>query len=234
MLKIERHNLIMELLKKKNFLKLSDLLKIMKISEATIRRDLTELEINKKLIRVHGGAKLISKKNFESDMSEKKKLHINEKNKIAKKGAEFLEDNQKIFLDAGTTTGALIPHILEKNNIEVVTNGYSHIEMLIKNGIKTFLIAGEVKKTTQALVGPLALLSLKNFNFDIAFLGANAITEEGYMTPDPDEAIVKEAILKKAERTYILADTSKFLADKSIIFAERNEAKLITEKGEEK
>lgn len=233
MLKIERHNLIMEYLDRKKFLKLTDLVSILKISEATIRRDLNELEIAKKLIRVHGGAKLVSKKNFESDMNEKKKVHISEKNKIAKKAARFLKDNQKIYLDAGTTTSALLPYILGKNNIEVITNGYSHIEILIKNGVTTFLIAGEVKKKTQAVVGSIAVLSLRNFNFDIAFLGANAIGEDGYMTPDPDEAIVKQAVVSKAEQTFILADTSKYLAEESIIFAEKNEAKLITEKGRE-
>ncbi len=198
----------MQLLKDKKFVRLVELIDILKTSEATIRRDLNELEADKKLIRVHGGAKLLLKNNFERDMIQKRKINLEEKKKIAKKASRFLKDNQRIYLDAGTTTTALIPYILEKNDIAVVTNGYSHIQDLIKNGVRVFLIGGEVKKKTQAIVGAVAVLSIKNFHFDVAFLGANSIDDEGCMTPDPEEAIV------------------------NIVFAERKKVKIITEEGE--
>lgn len=232
MLKIERQNLILKYLEKNTFLKLIDLISILETSEATLRRDLNDLENEGKLIRVHGGAKSVKNKDYESDIILKKRINTDKKNAIAKKAALFLEDGQKIFLDAGTTTAALIPYISEKEDIEVITNGYSHIYSLTKKGIKTFLIAGEIKKKTQAIVGSTAILSLKNFYFDIAFLGANSIDENGFMTPDPDEAIVKEAVIKKAKKTYILADSSKFLEQKSIVFTNRKDVTLITEEKE--
>lgn len=232
MLGIERQNYIIRLLEEKKFLRLSELVEQLRASEATIRRDLNTLERKGRLLRVHGGAKLLSKLIHEKGMSEKKNLHLQEKQKIAKLASKYLEDGQKIYLDAGSTVEALIPYLEEKKNIEIVTNGYSHLSHLLAKGIPTYLIAGRVKEKTQSLVGARAVLSLRDFYFDIAFLGANSMNEETFMTPDPEEAIVKEAVVRKANKSYILADRSKWGQEPGIVFAGKEDVILITEEEE--
>lgn len=230
MLGIERQNSILKLLEEKSFLRLTQLVELLKVSEATIRRDLTYLESKGKLIRVHGGAKLIEYSVWEDTMEEKKQMNLLEKRKIAKIAAQHIQGGETIFLDAGSTVEQLIPYLGEKEEIEVVTNGYSHVPLLLEKGIVTYVISGKIKEKTQAIVGARAALSLRDFSFDIAFLGANAFSNEGYYTPDEEEAIVKQAVIRKSKKTYILADRSKEKSNNGILFAEREEAELIFEK----
>ena len=63
---------------------------------------------------------------------------------------------------------------------------------------------------TGALVGGTAAMSLKNFNFDYAFMGANAVDINGYSTPDTEEAAIKNEAHLKAKKSYFLCDKSKF------------------------
>lgn len=119
MLGIERQNYIIRLLEEKKFLRLSELVEQLRASEATIRRDLNTLERKGRLLRVHGGAKLLSKLIHEKGMSEKKNLHLQEKQKIAKLASKYLEDGQKIYLDAGSTVEALIPYLEEKRTLKL-------------------------------------------------------------------------------------------------------------------
>lgn len=232
MLGVERQNYIIQLLEEKKFLRLNELVGQLRASEATIRRDLNTLERKGRLLRIHGGAKLISGVVHEKGMLVKKTLHLKEKQKIAKLASQYLEDGQKIYLDAGTTVEALIPYLKERKNIEIITNGYSHLFHLLGKGIPTYVIAGKVKEKTQSLVGARAVLSLRDFYFDTAFLGANSMNEEGFMTPDPEEAIVKEAVVKRANKSYVLADSSKWEQELGIVFAKRGDVMLITEEDE--
>lgn len=230
MLGVERQSSILKLLHEKLFLNLSELVNVLQVSEATVRRDLTFLEAKGKLIRVHGGAKVVESNILEDPMEEKKERHLFEKQKIGKIASECIHGGEKIFLDAGTTIESLISYLTEKEGIQVVTNGYSHINLLLEKGIVTYVISGKIKKKTQAIVGARAALSLKDFYFDIAFLGANGFSEEGYYTPDEEEAIVKQTVIRKSKKTYILADSSKNKNSIGILFAQKADVELITQK----
>lgn len=237
MLSEERQTAILKLLEEKQFLKLADLLSFLGVSEATIRRDLNYLEKKQKLLRVHGGAKLYSPPVLEEEMERKKEKYFLEKKKVVEKAKDYLSDNQSIFIDAGTTTELLIPYLAEKKNIKVITNGYSHIPLLLEQGIPSYLISGKIKKKTQALVGAQAVLSLENFHFDLAFLGANVYDENFCYTPDEEEAIVKQCVGRKAREVYVLADSSKKRKYEEkeylgVAFLKRKEVILVTESEE--
>ena len=226
MLNIERYNLILELIKNKKNIKLNELVEEMDVSEATVRRDLNFLEEKGKIRRVHGGAVLIENK--EEDIIYKKMVFSEEKNKIAKAAAALVKNGDIIFLDAGSTTECMIKYLEDKTDIKVVTNGFTHMEELTKLGIETYLIGGKVKIKTGATVGATAAFALKNYNFDISFIGANGITLDGYSTPDPEEVIVKSEAIKRGKEVYFLCDESKFKANSFINFASLDEGMLIT------
>ncbi len=207
-LKTKRKQLILEKISQDNFVTLDDLMCLLDSSESTIRRDLDELEAEGKLHRVHGGAERLPALMSELSNSEKSVKNSHDKQQIAQKAAQLVHDNDVIFLDAGTTTELLIPY-LQQANLTVVTNSIHHAARLVDQKIKTIIIGGHVKETTDASIGSVALQQIQQLNFDKAFIGMNGVTEQFLSTPDMEEAVVKSAVIKNATQTYVLADRSK-------------------------
>lgn len=209
MISEKRQNLILQELKKKDFLSLQELIDRTGCSASTVRRDLSKLQQLGRLQRVHGGATLNTHRNQEPILSEKLSTNLKEKREIGRKAAQLIEDNDCIFMDAGSSTIEMIPFIKAKDII-VVTNGLSHVEKLLHQGIKTLMIGGEVKATTFATVGASALEVLRHYCFDKAFLGMNGLDlNHGLTTPDEKEALIKERAIHQATISYILLDHSK-------------------------
>lgn len=226
----ERLLKIMALIEKRGMLRNSDLVKLLNISESTIRRDLDYLEKENKILRVRGGAVLnrIEKEEVPIDMKEDVELEA--KRKIAKIASKYIKDGDYIYLDAGTTTHQLIEHLKEKN-IKVVTNGIMHLEKLMKFNIETYLVGGKLKRKTKAIVGARAIEDLADFTFDKAFIGTNGISElNGYTTADIEEALLKRKAIRQSNKVYILADSTKFDISYFANIAKLEEAIIITNK----
>ncbi|MDR1832702.1 MAG: DeoR/GlpR family DNA-binding transcription regulator [Fusobacteriaceae bacterium] len=227
MLNIQRCNIILELIEKNKNMQMKDIVKTLNVSEATVRRDLMLLEEKGKIRRVHGGAVLPDY--IEEDILSRRNIFSAEKTKIAKTAAALVRDGSAVYLDAGTTTGAMIPFLAEKERLVVITNGLSHLEELTKYKIKAYVTGGRVKGKTAALVSGSAVLSLRNYRYDMAFMGANAVNEEGYWTPDEEEAVIKSAALRNCAQVWFLCDSSKFFKQSFIKFADLNEGTLLSE-----
>lgn len=228
MLTPERHRLIVQLLEEKKVIKLQELVEITQTSESTIRRDLDQLEKEKKPKRVHGGASLFTQKGEELSIFEKSTKNLLAKDVVARYAASLIQDGDCIFLDAGTTIYQMIPHIKAKD-IKVVTNGLTHLEPLLEQNITTFLIGGYIKKKTKSLVGPGAVNGLKDFRFDKSFIGVNGIDlEYGYTTPDPEEAAIKGLAIHLGQKTYVVSDYTKFNEVTFAKVANLNEACILT------
>ncbi|GAA0318363.1 DeoR/GlpR family DNA-binding transcription regulator [Bacillus carboniphilus] len=233
MLTPDRHRIILNLLKDKGVVKLQEFVEATSSSESTIRRDLSQLEHEQKLKRVHGGASLLHQKGIEQSISEKSSQRLKEKEIIAKYAASLIEDGDCIYLDAGTTTLQMIPFI-KAQHIKVVTNGLTHLDALIEQGIDTYLIGGYIKRTTKALVGSGALAGLSSYRFDKSFIGVNGIHEDyGYTTPDPEEAAVKQLAMKGSRDAFVLADSSKFQEVTFSKIADIKDAIILTDSIEE-
>lgn len=222
MLTPERHQIILDMLKSKKVVKLHELVDATSASESTIRRDLSLLEDEKKLKRVHGGASLINQKGEELGITEKAMQNLEEKNIVAQYAASLIRDGDCIFLDAGTTAFQMITYMNAKD-IKVVTTGLTHLEALLEKGIDTYLTGGYIKQNTRALIGRGALEGIHQYRFDKCFIGVNGIhTEYGFTTPDPEEAIIKNSAIKLAQEAFLLGDHTKF---NSVTFAQIAELK---------
>jgi DeoR family fructose operon transcriptional repressor len=197
-------------------------------SEATIRRDLTDLSARGLLVKVHGGA--ISVQNqiiSDYKVAEREDVNTAEKIAIAKYAASLIQPNDMVYLDAGTTTYHLIDYV--NNNTTFVTNAVMHARKLSAKGYTVYLTGGKIKSTTEALVGAGCYETLQNYQFSIGFFGANAIShEDGFTTPDPEEAKIKECALKHTLAPYILCDHSKFNLTAPVRFANYTDACIIT------
>lgn len=227
MLETERHQIILEALKKKNTVKLQELVELTNSSESTIRRDLTQLEQKKFLKRVHGGAARLQGKLQEPTMTEKSSKNLQAKRQIAQYAGSLVEEGDCIYLDAGSTVFEIIPFL--PSNIVVVTNGLMHANELLEKNIKTYFIGGYIKSTTKAMVGRGAIESLEKYRFDKCFMGVNGIHPQfGFTTPDQEEAMVKQLAISLTREAYVVADESKFSEIAFAKIADLNEATIIT------
>jgi len=231
MLSQERHKLILEKLEKDSVVYLNDLVELFKISESTIRRDLNTLDKEGLLKKVHGGATSLKeiKINTTDDKVEyRQSLNMNEKLKIAEYAATLIEDNDLVYIDSGTTTELMIDFIKDTRAI-FVTNGIVHARKLIQKKCTTYILGGELKLTTEAIVGSETVNALRKYNFTKGFFGSNGVDiERGFTTPDIREAMVKEEALNRCKKRFVLCDKSKFDKVSSITFAEIKKIKIIT------
>ncbi|HHW39238.1 MAG TPA: DeoR/GlpR transcriptional regulator [Bacillales bacterium] len=232
MLEQERHQIILEALKKKNTVKLQELVELTNSSESTIRRDLTQLEQGKFLKRVHGGAARLQGKLQEPTMIEKSSKNLQAKQQIAQYAGSLVEEGDCIYLDAGSTVFEMMPFL--PNNIVVVTNGLMHVNALVEKNIKTYLIGGYIKPTTKAMIGRGALESIEKYRFDKCFIGVNGIHPQfGYTTPDQEEAMIKQMAISLSRESYVLADESKFSEIAFAKIADLSQATIFTNELEE-
>ncbi|SFJ43006.1 transcriptional regulator, DeoR family [Halobacillus dabanensis] len=228
MLTPERQQLIIKTVKNDHTAKIKQLVEVTGASESTIRRDLDQLEEQGLLRRVHGGASIRNPASEELSMGEKITKYHKEKQAIAKFAASLVKDGDCIFIDAGSTTYEMIP-FLKGKNIMVVTNGLSHLDALNENKVMTYVLGGLVKHQTGAVVGPGAIKNLQQYRFDQCFIGANGVTvEDGFTTPDPEEAAIKQTTLNLSRKRYILVDHSKFNEVAFLRFSDLSEAEIIT------
>lgn len=231
MLTEERHDYILKKLNRENTVKIKDLQKEMNCSLSTVRRDLAELEEQNLLVRVHGGAKRVYTLASEMEMAEKSTKNIHEKKEIGKLAASFVEDEDIIYLDAGTSTYEMISYLQDIQKLLVVTNGIKHADALINLNIPTILVGGQVKATTKAVIGAVALEQLDNYRFNKIFLGINGIDEEfGYTTPDPEEAAMKSMAIKHSNKSFVLADHTKFNKVNFVKVSDLEDCIIITDK----
>ncbi|GHU44234.1 DeoR family transcriptional regulator [Bacilli bacterium] len=210
MLKNARKQKILDLVTQKGYVTLELLAQALDTSESTVRRDLTELDASQQLKRVHGGAESLFNLRYEEGVAEKSVKNVQAKQMIAQRAVSHLDNDDVIFMDAGTTVAMMTDYLAEADNLTVVTNSVHTASNLIDKKIKTIIIGGAVKPTTEAVTGNFAVQQLVTFNFNKAFIGANGVSRDGGITTaDEEEAMIKRLVLQQAKEKYILADSSK-------------------------
>lgn len=231
MLTQERQQTILELLERKRSVTVGELTGLLGASEATVRRDLSALAAAGRLQKVHGGATTLGScvAAEEPDVPTKSALHVAEKQAIGAYAATLIQDDDFVFIDAGTTTEQLVRH-LGPTQAVFVTNGIEHARLLLSRGLRTQLLGGAVKATTQAITGSVALENLGRYNFSKCFMGVNGVDiRRGLTTPDPEEAALKAAAMERAYLSFTLADASKFGVITPVTFSSLDRACIITE-----
>lgn len=236
MLTEERHSIILDVLSRQRSASLAELCGLLNASESTVRRDLAILDESGLLTKVRGGAMAVNESfsAHERNVEEKSGMFVEEKTAIARYAASLIEDGDFVFLDAGTTTEKMIDLIPSKS-VTFVTNAFVSARKLAARGFKVLITAGEIKSSTEAIVGSETVLTLSRYNFTKCFMGVNGISVKGgFSTPDTSEADVKATAIAQGRDIYILADHSKFGMAAAVKFAELNKGKIITDKAPEK
>ncbi|MCF6093940.1 DeoR/GlpR family DNA-binding transcription regulator [Microaerobacter geothermalis] len=221
----ERKIHILEYIQKNSRASVQELSLHFEVSESTIRRDLKELEEAKLLRRTHGGAVSLQGVNFEPTFGEKEDKFRSEKEAIAKKAIELIEEEDTILIDSGTTTFHLANALKTFSRLTVVTNSIMIAkELEDSRGIEVLLTGGILRRETLALVGPFAEQSLSMVRVDKAFIATNGLDiHEGLTTPNLVEASTKRKMIKSAKQVILLSDHSKMGKISFAKFAEANE-----------
>lgn len=180
------------------------------VSPATVRRDLNQLERSGAIRRVHGGAVSVESRLDEPLFDSKTSIAAREKRRIAEAALAFIEPDETIYLDGGSTVLELARLLRERTNLTVVTNSLRAATELAGRGPRLILIGGELRRLSQTVVGPLTRLTLEGLHLDKAFMGTIGVTlKEGLTTTDPGEAYTKELVMGLARQVILLADSSK-------------------------
>lgn len=233
MLTQERRDLMVAFINEKNAVTVADLIEEFGASAATVRRDLSVLHDERKIQKVFGGATSLGASDvntFEPSVLAKSLMNVDEKEMISRYAASLINDSDFVYIDSGTTTLEMIKYI-ENTKAKYITNGIVHAKKLLEKGLDTTIIGGRCKLSTEAIIGPECIEGIRRYHFTKAFIGTNGISvTDGYTTPDPDEALVKQEAVKHAYIPYILADHTKFGMVSSVTFADISACCIITDR----
>lgn len=233
MLTKQRHELILKLLEENGSVTVTEVKDMLDTSESTVRRDITALDKEGKLVKVFGGA-VAAKESavtaHEYTVAQKLDLNREEKMRIAKYAASLIEPEDFVFLDAGTTTGYMLDYIADAK-AAFVTNAVAHAQKLVAKGMKVLLVGGELKASTEAVIGNQAMRMLQGYHFTKGFFGTNGVARKsGCTTPDANEAMIKQVAMEQCRKCFVLCDSSKFDKVSSVTFAPFYGTEFITEK----
>lgn len=224
MLVAVRHEKIITTLNEKQTIRVSELSKLCKVTEETIRRDLEKLEAQGKLVRIHGGA--IAIKEDEGDLPHIEREVINKKEKmsVAKEAVKYIEENDIIFLDASSTALYLARYIPDMK-LTVLTNSvHICIELAKSPNIRVISTGGMLSPNSMSFVGPLTLQTLASYYVNKVFFSCKGLHEEwGISDSNELQALVKEKVIKMADQKYLLLDSTK-LNSRAFAHVEKTDA----------
>lgn len=208
---LERHSIILELLREFGKVDVADLSSKLKVSAVTIRKDLDMLEEKKLLYRTHGGAILADPYIATRKVSEKEKLRPEVKRRIGLKAVELLSPQDALIIASGTTVQAFA-RCIENMKLTVITSAMNvAMELLDKPDIEIIQLGGIIRHSSASAVSEYAIRMLDNFCCSKLFLGVDGIDPEyGLSTTHIQEACLNQAMIAAATKTIVLADSSKF------------------------
>ena len=205
----ERLLKVLEYLNEHNYMSIHDICEMFNVSRDTARRDILKLINQGTAIRTHGGISLPVLKNTIKEYRERIEAYSEEKKSIAKKALEFIEEGKHYFFDVSTIVSFLSQEI--NQSIWVLTHSLDNIEILSEKGnIDIHSIGGCLNKKNRFFYKADYVNYLDGIRFDTAILGAASITEEGIYYVDEEDALIKQAAVKKSDIVIVLAEYEKF------------------------
>lgn len=216
----ERLNVIRKIVRQQRRLNFAALQALVKVSPATLRRDLTELERTGEIVRVHGG--VLDPAYFRSEVSFDERIVRNREAKraIAAAAALLVPPGASVFIDAGSTCLEAGKALLGRKDVRIITHSVALVEAAFHGEVSVLCLGGELRKVSGALTGGAALAALEAIHADIAFMGASGLDPiAGCSTTELSEAEIKKLILAQTDRKVLLADHTKWRNPSTIRFA---------------
>lgn len=212
MTKEERHNLILETLIKHESITVANLSLLLDVSAVTIRKDLNELEQSRRLYRSHGRAILIDPYTTNRSVIEKENIARHEKALIGQYANTLITKDDSIIIASGTTVLALARCIKPIHRLTVISASLKVSELLGTNeAIELIQLGGTLRESSLSVVGKFAEAPLSDFSCSKLFIGVDGIDLDfGITTTDIRESDLNRAMMATAQKTIVLADSTKF------------------------
>ena len=217
----ERHRLILSAIQDRPVVTVLDLVNLTGVSEATIRRDIAALHMQKKLRRVRGGAEAIAPPQFVGlagrTFAVNETIRIKQKQAIARAAADLCADGEPIIINGGTTTFQMV-HPLASRRMQIFTNSVPIAEHLLQHSKNTIMVPGGVIYREQNIIlSPFENDVTKNFYARRMFMGAQGLGPLGLMEADPLLIQAEQKLIDQADELVVLVDSSKFKKRSSLI-----------------
>jgi DeoR/GlpR family transcriptional regulator of sugar metabolism len=191
----------------------ADLVRVLGVSDMTVRRDIEALAERGLVTKVHGGAIAIEGTTDEPGYAAKSEQQRAEKAAIARAAAALVKPGNAVGISAGTTTAALARELAGVPELTVVTNSIPVADVFYHTGRpdQTVVLTGGTRTPSDALVGPVAQEAAARINLDALFLGVHGMSvRAGFTTPNLSEADTNRALVAAARRLVVLADHTKW------------------------
>lgn len=207
----QRHQTILDTLRHKGRVLVSDIAQELEVTEVTIRRDLTCLEKNGLLKKTYGGA-MLSVSEADMPVRYRQTRNLAAKRIIGRLAAELIQDGDNIYLEAGSTCYEIIPHLAHKNRLTVIVNSL-HLMSRLHEQVqhKLIILGGQYRQERMDMIGPTAETAVSQLSGFTAFTGADDIAlEAGISGADVATVSFTKMVLRRASRVVFVGDRSKF------------------------
>lgn len=229
-----RRNAIVELINEKGTVSFSEVKEAFpKMSEMTLRTDLKALDEEKRILRIHGGAKSVQVVIGTDDFLNRKSVrNIPQKQKIAEKARKLLRPDTTVFLDSGSTATAFARRFPDQSNLIYTTGLSCATEFAALSKPTVMLPGGKLNRYSQSVFGFSAIKELERVNFHQAFIGVTGFDfSAGFTCGINDEALLKQTALRRSDQVIALMDSSKIGVKSSFCFGSLEDFDIIVSDG---
>ncbi|MEP0323746.1 DeoR/GlpR family DNA-binding transcription regulator [Bauldia litoralis] len=232
----ERHDVILATVQDSPVATVQRLVELTQSSEATVRRDIAALHLQKKVRRVRGGAVAVSAVPFHvmagRPFADRMTINMEQKRAIARRAVALCDDNEPIIINGGTTTFQMVPYLRDRQ-LQIFTNSFPIAETLLKQSQNTVMMpGGTIYREINIILSPFENDVSRNFSARRMFIGGQGVSRLGLMETDPLLIQAEQKLLGQADELVVLVDSTKFSVRSSLIVCGLDQVStLITDTG---
>ncbi len=207
----QRHQFILDALRQKGRILVTDVSQELEVTEVTVRRDLAAMEKDGLLKKTYGGA-VLGASEMNLSVRYRQTRNLSAKRTIGRLAAELIGDGENIYLEAGSTCYEIIPHLSKKKGLTIIVNSL-HLMSRLHEQVqhKIILLGGQYRPERMDMIGPTAELGVSQLSGFTAFTGADDIDiEAGISGADVATVSFTKMVLKKASKVVFVGDRTKF------------------------
>ncbi|MBC1937721.1 DeoR/GlpR transcriptional regulator [Listeria grandensis] len=226
-MKEKRLQLVEKFIHEKGTTSLDELCEHFDVSKNTIRRDINKILENGTIQKVYGGVRTTSERLIPFENRD----HANQEEKqiIGEIAATYVEEDEIIFIDSGTTTRNMMAFLPRNINVTLLTNNLDVINAAATmENINLIIIGNNYKRKTKSFVGTDDSNTIEKYNVNKAFMAATGVSiTHGLTNSDLLEYEIKKRIVAKAEKVFLLADHSKYEKSTLLTYCALEEVSVI-------
>lgn len=210
MAETKRTQMLLEMLQGRDAVSVKELSSRLFVSEASVRRDIAQLEKAGAVRRLYGGVQLVTHEKSVVPLLMRDGEHAAIKDQLAKRAAAMVRDGDVLMLDASSTVRRMMKYLSERKNLTIITNSERIIAQSGNGDARIYCTGGAYNRENQAFMGPAAEAFLRTMHADWLFFSSQGVSEAGEISDHSEaETALRRAMLERAKRRVCLMDGSK-------------------------